>query len=147
MKILFIPPVFVLISLIMIVLFYFLLPAYNYIVFPYNLSGILFTFAGFIISGKSRDLFSKYKTTLGFGKSSHLITEGIFSKTRNPMYIGMFLFLFGLSICFMNIFSILTSFVFILFVRIFFIHLEEKSLSEQYGIEFEKYKQNVKRWI
>lgn len=147
MKKLLIPPVFVIISLILIVLFYFLLPGYNWIPFPYNLLGILFVYTGFVISGKSRDLFNKYKTTLGFDKSTHLITEGVFSKTRNPMYIGMFLFLFGMSICFMNIFSILTSILFISFARIYFIPIEEKLLSEEYGIEYEIYKQNVKRWI
>ena len=147
MKKLFIPPVLVFISLIIIVLFYFLLPAYNWIAFPYNLFGFLFIFTGFIISGKTRDLFDKYNTTLGFGNSSYLITEDIFSKTRNPMYIGMFLFLFGLSICFMNIFSILTSIVFILFVRICFIPVEEKLLFEEYGCEYKTYKQKVNRWI
>ncbi len=147
MKKLLIPPVFVIISLILIVLFYFLLPGYNWIPFPYNLLGILFVYTGFVISGKSRDLFNKYKTTLGFDKSTHMITEGVFSKTRNPMYIGMFLFLFGMSICFMNIFSILTSILFISFARIYFIPIEEKLLSEEYGIEYEIYKQNVKRWI
>ncbi len=147
MKKLFIPPVFIFISLCLIVLFYFILPDYNLIPFPYNLLGILIAFSGFVISGKTRDLFDKYKTTLGFDKSTYLITEGVFSRTRNPMYIGMFLFLFGISICFMNIFSILTSIVFILSVRVCFIPIEEKLLSEEYGSEYEIYKQKVKRWI
>ena len=64
-----------------------------------------------------------------------------------PMYIGMFLFLLGVSICFMNIFSVLTSIVFILSVRVCFIPIEEKLLSEEYGSEYEIYKQKVKRWI
>lgn len=147
MKMLLIPPVFVIISLILIVLFYFLLPGYNWILFPYNLLGVLFVYTGFVISGKSRDLFNKYRTTIGFEKSTHLITEGVFSKTRNSMYIGMFLFLFGISICFMNIFSILTSILFIFFVRVYFIPIEEKLLSEEFGIEYEIYKQKVKRWM
>jgi protein-S-isoprenylcysteine O-methyltransferase Ste14 len=142
-----IPPVFVFTSMILIILFYFLLPQYNWILFPYNLFGILFAYAGFVISGKSRDLFNKYKTTLGFDKSTYLITEGVFSKTRNPMYIGMFLLLFGMSICFTNIFSILTSILFIAIVRLYFIPIEEKLLYEEYGIEYEMYKKNVKRWI
>ena len=109
MKRLFIPPVFVFISLCLIVIFYFLFPGYNWIQFPYNFFGVLIAFSGFVIMGKARNLFNKYKTTLDFDKSSHLITEGIFLKTRNPMYIGRFLFLSGISICFMNLFSILTS--------------------------------------
>ena len=147
MKILFIPPVFVFISLLLIILFYFLIPKYNWIPFPFNLGGIIIAFSGFVIMGKTRDLFDKYKTTLGFDKSSHLITKGIFSKTRNPMYVGMFLFLFGISICFMNVFSILTSIGFFLSVWVYFIPKEEKLLSEEFGEEYIDYKEKVKKWI
>ena len=147
MKKLLIPPVFVFISILFIVLFYFLTPIYNWIIFPYNLGGIIIAFSGFVIMGKTRDLFDKYKTTLGFDRSSHMITEGIFSITRNPMYLGMFLFLFGISICFMNIFSILTSIVFIISIRICFIPKEEKLLSEEFGDVYLTYMEKVRRWI
>lgn len=142
-----IPPVFVFISLCLIILFYFLLPGYNWIPFPYNFLGVLIAFSGFVIMGKTRDLFDKYKTTLGFDKSSHLINEGIFIKTRNPMYVGMFLFLFGISICFTNLFSILTSIAFILAIRICFISREEKLLNDEFGDIYSAYKKQVRRWI
>jgi len=145
MKRLFIPPVFVLFSLLLIVLFYFIIPEYNLIPFPFNLGGILIAFPGFGMMGKSRDLFRKHNTTLSIKKSYCLITEGIFAKTRNPMYLGMFLLLLGIGICFRNLFSILVPFVFIALIRILFISAEERMLLETFGQEYLDYKHNVRR--
>ena len=142
-----IPPVFVLLSLLLIVLFYFIIPKFNLIPFPFNLGGILIAFLGFSIMGKSRDLFRKHKTTLDIEKSSSLITEGIFARTRNPMYMGMFLLLLGFGICFRNLLSILVPFVFAASIRILFITAEERMLSETFGQHYLDYKKRVRRWI
>ena len=121
MKKLFIPPVFVLFSLILIVMFYFFASGLNIIFFPFNLTGIIIAFGGFVLMDKARDLFKKYNTTLDFETTVHLIDEGVFSKSRNPMYVGMFLLLLGISVCFENIISICIPFVFIILVGIYFI--------------------------
>lgn len=147
MKNLFIPPAVVLYSVIFIILFYLFLKQFNIIPFPYNLGGIIITFVGFTIMGKSRDLFNKYKTTLGFDKSSYLIDEGIFSKTRNPMYIGMFLLLLGIALCFRNLFSVLIPFLFIFITMIAYIPKEEKLMQESFGQKYIEYKERVKRWF
>jgi protein-S-isoprenylcysteine O-methyltransferase Ste14 len=147
MKKLIIPPIFVLISLILIVTFYFVLPEFNWIPIPVNLLGILVSIIGFGIMGKSRDLFKKHKTTLAIENSSFLIQEGIFLKTRNPMYVGMFLLLLGLGICFMNLFSVLIPLVFILIIHFVFVKKEEKLLFDSFGQEYTGYKAKVKRWI
>lgn len=147
MKRIIIPPVFVLISLILIVISYFLLPELNWIPFPLNLLGIIVGFVGFVIMGKSNDLFKKHQTTLTIEKSSFLIQDGVFSKTRNPMYISMFLLLLGIGFCFRNIFSILTPFVFIILIHFLFVLKEEKLMLEAFGQDYLDYKKRVKRWI
>jgi protein-S-isoprenylcysteine O-methyltransferase Ste14 len=147
MRKLIIPPVFVLISLILIVTLYFVFPKFNWIPFPANLIGIVVIFIGFVIMGKSRDLFNKHKTTLAIEKSSFLIQEGIFLKTRNPMYVGMFLLLLGLGICFMNLFSILIPLGFILTIHFVFVLKEEKLMFDSFGQVYTDYKSKVKRWI
>jgi protein-S-isoprenylcysteine O-methyltransferase Ste14 len=147
MKKLFIPPVFVLLSFILIVMFYFLLPEFNLIKFPFNLCGLIIALIGFGITGKTNDLFKKYKTTLYIEKSSNMITEGVFSKTRNPMYIGMFLVLLGSGIAFMNIISLLIPFGFILLIRLAFITKEEKMMHDTFGQDYLDYKNRVRRWI
>jgi protein-S-isoprenylcysteine O-methyltransferase Ste14 len=129
------------------IMFYFVLQEYNYIPFPLNLSGILVSFLGLVIMGITQNLFRKYKTTLKYKKSSHLITDGIFSKTRNPMYIGMFLLLLGIGICLMNLFSVLTSFGFIILIQLFCIPIEEKMMTDAFGQDYLDYKSNVRRWM
>jgi len=147
MKKLFVPHTLFIYSAIIIVLFYLFLKQFNIIPYPYNLAGIIIIFFGFTIMRKSRDLFNKYKTTLGHEKSTHLINEGVFSKTRNPMYIGMFFLLLGIGLCFRNLFSLIIPFLFLFITHIAYIPIEEKLMEEKFGEEYINYKKNVKRWI
>lgn len=147
MKKLLIPPVFILVCLALMVLFYYIFPDFNIISFPFNMIGILVAIAGFVIMNKARDLFMKHSTSFMYDKSSHLITDGIFSKTRNPMYIGMFLMVLGIGICFMNLFSILIAFVFLLLIHFISIPIEEKMMYDTFGQEFLDYKRDVPRWL
>lgn len=147
LKKVFIPPVLMLISVAFMTIFHFLLRSFNLISFPFNLFGIAVSVGGFTIMGKARELFKKHETNLAIEKSSYLITEGIFSKTRNPMYIGMFLLLTGVGICFMNIISILVPFGFLLVVRLLHIPNEESLLERTFGKDYLSYKNKVRRWI
>jgi len=142
-----IPPTLVAYSLILIVLFYFVLPTYNIIPFPFNLGGLILVFMAVSVTGKARDLHKKYATTLKISESSHLINEGIFTKTRNPMYLGMSLLLLGIGICFGNLFSMIIPLIFAVVVSIVTIPKEEKLLDETFGEEYVKYKKEVRRWI
>jgi protein-S-isoprenylcysteine O-methyltransferase Ste14 len=120
MKKLYIPPVLILYSFISMLLFYFFLSPHNFIIFPFNFAGLAIAFLGFVYMGKAHDLFKKHKTTIAIKKSTHLITEGVFSKTRNPMYIGMFFLILGFAIFSTNLISLVLPFVFILLVQIIF---------------------------
>jgi protein-S-isoprenylcysteine O-methyltransferase Ste14 len=146
-KKLLIPPFFLLVSSIAIVHFYFMLPGLNYIAFPYNLGGLLILIAGFFFMGTTRELFRKHKTNLSIEKSSSIITEGLFSKTRNPMYIGMFLMLTGIAVCFRNILGLAMPFLFLLFVSFYIIPIEERLMEEVFGQEYLDYKTRVNRWF
>lgn len=147
MKKLFIPPVFAVLAFLLIILFYFFLPHYNLIPFPVNLLGLAVSFAGFVIMGKSRDLFNKYKTTLDIAEPSFMITEGIFSRTRNPMYAGFFLLLLGFAICFRNLFSLFSAFGFLTVMHFVFIPREEKLMYSRFGKQYDDYKRNVRKWF
>ena len=147
MKKLIIPPVFIFLGIALIVFFYFYFPEFNLIPFPYNLAGILVTFFGFSVMGRARELFRKHRTTLDFEPSSALISEGIFARSRNPMYLGMFLFLLGIAICFRCMISLLVPFAFLLLAVLFFIPKEEKLLSERFGEEYTDYKTKVRKLI
>jgi protein-S-isoprenylcysteine O-methyltransferase Ste14 len=61
-----------------------------------------------------------------------LITKGIYSKIRHPMYLGFILWLIGFPIFFGALFSFILSFIFIGNV-LFWRNLEEKELEERFS--------------
>ncbi len=104
-------------------------------------------FAGFVLTGKSRDLFHKHKTVHNFEDASFLITEGIFSKTRNPMYWGMLLFLLGISLIFCNVYSFVYLVLFFILLNVVYIPYEEKTLESIFGEQYSDYCKKVRRWL
>ena len=70
-----------------------------------------------------------------------LITKGIYSKIRHPMYIGFILWLIGFPIFFGAIFSSMLSLIFIANI-LFWRSLEEKELSIRFT-SYEDYKKTT----
>ena len=140
-----IPPVIAFICLFMIVIFHINYPQYNIIKYPYNLIGINIALIGFYIMGRANRLYTKNGTTITFKKSTFLIVTGIYRKTRNPLYKGIFLMLLGISVCFRNMLSIVVSFLFIFLMMLIFIPKEETMLEEIYGEEYLDYKKRTRR--
>jgi protein-S-isoprenylcysteine O-methyltransferase Ste14 len=142
-----IPPVWFILSVITIITFYFSFRESPAITFPINLIGLFFVIFGFGIIGKARELFRKHQTPHNFENPVNLLDEGVFSRTRNPMYLGMFLVLFGIAICFKLFIGLLIPFIFIAFVQVFFIPKEEKTMGQIFGQEYVNYKKSVGRWL
>ena len=61
-----------------------------------------------------------------------LITKGIFSKIRHPMYLGFILWLIGLPVYFGALYAFILAFAFIANV-LFWRYLEEKELVERFS--------------
>lgn len=146
-NIFFVPPVFLFLFIILSVIFFFVLPEYNVIPFPFNFSGIIFIIAGLVFASKTYDQFRKFKTTISIEESTSIITTGIFSISRNPMYAGMTLVLAGIGICMMNLYSILTPFLFWAYINFIIIPKEEKLMFKVFGKTYSDYKSKVRRWI
>ena len=94
--------------------------------------------------------FIKSKTTVNpiqFEEVNKLVTSGIFKYSRNPMYLGMLMIVLSTSIFYLNIYSILTPFLFILWINKFQIKREEEFLIEKFGDEYITYKKKTRRWI
>jgi protein-S-isoprenylcysteine O-methyltransferase Ste14 len=70
-----------------------------------------------------------------------LITKGIYSKIRHPMYLGFILWLIGFPIFFGALFSFIISFLFIGNV-LFWKYLEEKELVERFP-NYSEYKKTT----
>ena len=94
--------------------------------------------------------FIKSKTTINpiqFEETNRLVTSGIFKYSRNPMYLGMLMIIISTSTFYLNIYSILTPFLFIFWINKFQIKREEAFLTEKFGKEYLSYKNKTKRWL
>jgi len=76
-----------------------------------------------------------------------LVVVGLYKFSRNPMYVGVTLMLIGEAIFFQSIeLWIYSLFVFITF-NIFSIFVEEPRLRKDFGEEYKRYCEKVRRWI
>ena len=105
---------------------------------------------GLIIMLSAIILFKKYQTTitpLNPSNATKLITDGIYKYSRNPMYLGLLLVLFGISIILNPIGGLSLIPLFILYLNLFQIIPEENAMVDLFKDEFLEYKENVRRWI
>jgi protein-S-isoprenylcysteine O-methyltransferase Ste14 len=94
--------------------------------------------------------FRKQKTTIDPRyphKTSSIVIGGIYTHTRNPMYLGLVLILSATSIYFAALFGFFVVAAFILYMNTFQIKPEEEALEKQFGEEYLSYKTRVRRWI
>ena len=92
--------------------------------------------------------FRKNKTTfVVFENPVKLITYGLYSYSRNPMYLGMLMMLIAIALILSNIGSILFAFLFIPTMKHRIILHEEMILMDEFPLEYKMYKKNTRRWI
>ena len=95
-------------------------------------------------------LFKKYRTTVNPMKpeeTTALVTTGIFSMTRNPMYLGLFFAISGTILIFGSWFGIILLIYFVWYINKFQIMPEEEAMEKLFGKKYNEYRQNVRRWI
>ncbi|HUL93042.1 MAG TPA: isoprenylcysteine carboxylmethyltransferase family protein [Burkholderiales bacterium] len=82
-----------------------------------------------------------------FERTTALITEGPFTFTRHPMYLGMVLILAGVALCFGSLSPWLALPVFVWQITRRFIVAEEVKLEATFGARYVEYKDKVRRWL
>ncbi len=148
MKIKVMPPMIFYIFIMFSLILNFIFPIKRVIVYPYNFLGIIVILFGLVIDIWAWTLFRKRKTTLNPYKiPSKLEIGSIFKISRNPMYLGMDLVLWGVSIFLGSLITFIFPIIFILIINKLFIVLEEKSLEKRFGKKYLDYKKKVRRWI
>jgi len=78
--------------------------------------------------------------------ATKLVVKGLYSHTRNPMYVGNFLITMGLSLLYGSPLLTLLIFLSFGFVYLAVISAEEDFLRKKFGQEFESYTKNVNRF-
>ncbi len=80
-------------------------------------------------------------------KENRLITTGVYSMVRNPIYSAFFLICIGAIFIESNISLFVLAVIYYLYMTVLLIKTEEKWLHELYGKEYEEYCENVNRCI
>ena len=142
------PPLIAMLCVLIIFLSKSIFPSF---VFSYKLQlGIFVSTIGFLLLVVSIKSFIDNKTTinpLNLKKSTYLVTSGVFRFSRNPMYLGMVLFLLGTAIILNIIGGLIISILFIFYMNFFQIIPEEKALQNLFGKNYRNYRKTVRRWI
>jgi protein-S-isoprenylcysteine O-methyltransferase Ste14 len=76
-----------------------------------------------------------------------VVTDGIYSYTRNPMYVSLVIFLAAVSILLDNLWIMALIPLFVAVMRRGVIEREERYLEEKFGAQYTEYKNHVRRWL
>ena len=80
-------------------------------------------------------------------KAASLVVSGVFSFTRNPMYLGLLLALTAWGVYLSNAVAFLFLPAFVAYINRFQIVPEERALASLFGQQFADYKSRVRRWL
>jgi protein-S-isoprenylcysteine O-methyltransferase Ste14 len=81
-------------------------------------------------------------------RASALVTTGIYSMTRNPMYLGMLLLIVAWGLWLANAVGlILAPLAFVLYIDRVQIPREERALAAAFGANYAGYASRVRRWL
>lgn len=143
-----VPPVYFLTCLVLMIAFHYWVPISDYIQAPFHYGGVVLAAFGLGMTIMSAGAFKKADTGIvPFDEATALVTGGFFRFTRNPMYLGMVLFLLGTSVVLGTVSTLLPIPLFIWVIHKNFILGEERFMQEAFGEEFLAYKAKVRRWL
>jgi protein-S-isoprenylcysteine O-methyltransferase Ste14 len=124
------------------------LPLTELIPAPFHWLGMIFIIPGVLILLYSGASFIKAKSgLLPFSEATTLVTGGLYRYTRNPMYLGMVLFLLGVALYLGSLSVLIPVAAFGWIIDRQFIKNEEIFLAGIFGDEFKEYKKRVRRWV
>lgn len=142
------PPVYLLIAVIAMLLLHIFLPVKVLFLPPFRYFGIVIIFTGLAIVLWCSDYFKKYNTPIRpYQESTFLIREGLYRYTRNPIYFAMGIILFGGAVTLGSLSPFIVVPVFIIIIEKVFIVKEEEFLEERFGNDYLEYKKKVRRWF
>lgn len=104
--------------------------------------------AGLLLMALAFAEFRRHRTTvIPHRTPTQLIQSGIFSRTRNPIYLGDALILAGLILRWDAVLSLVLLPVFVWVIERRFILPEEDRMRRSFRADFAHYAQKVRRWV
>jgi protein-S-isoprenylcysteine O-methyltransferase Ste14 len=110
--------------------------------------GLTFIVLGFVLAGLSFRNFRLAGTSVVPGEPAKaLVVTGPYHVTRNPIYIGLVLAYFGVSILLTSMWVLLLLIPAVIILQRRVVLREEEYLERQFGEAYTKYKARVPRWL
>lgn len=108
---------------------------------------ILIIISGLFIVSALQLFITSRNTLITIRPAKSLQTNGIYSITRNPMYLGLLLLYSGIATFRGNWWTFILIPLLILVLQSYVIRKEELYLNRAFGEEYESYRKRVRRWI
>lgn len=110
--------------------------------------GLIFVVLGFVLVLLSVRRFHLAGTTVPIDQpTTTLVTIGPYHFTRNPIYIGLILIYFGLSIVLTSLWMLVLLIPVLIVLQRGVVEREEVYLERKFGDDYRKYKERVPRWL
>lgn len=114
----------------------------------FNLLGIAFFIVGFGIIILARREFAHYNQPTDPGHpTSKVVETGVFSISRNPLYLGTVIGFLGIGLALNILWIFVTLLLSIIICHYILIIPEEQYLSAKFGEEYKEYSASVHRWV
>ncbi len=118
------------------------------LVFAHHILGLLLIAGGIGLCFYAAAIFQARGTTKNpRGEASAFVVEMPYTFTRNPMYLGITLALFGFAVFFASIAMLLAPIAFFIIIDRMVIPLEEHNLERLFGSSYLDYQTRVRRWL
>lgn len=102
----------------------------------------------FLASGGTPAIFFTRHLKFVIGEEpSRLVKRGLYRVSRNPMYVGVLLTVFGQAILFASVTVALYGFGLWLAFHVVVVLLEEPHLRRERGLSYDNYCRQVRRWL
>ncbi|MCR6097305.1 isoprenylcysteine carboxylmethyltransferase family protein [Salipaludibacillus agaradhaerens] len=142
------PPVLFILCIVSMIIGHILFPINFFIQVPYNLFGVLLILIGGWATLQGARLFKiKGTTEMTFNEPDLLVTEGLYKRTRNPMYLGFLIMLLGLAVVLGSLSPFIVVVGFFIITNLWYIRFEERMLEKKFGETYRAYKKSVRRWL
>lgn len=140
------PPRIAMLLTLVAIVFHWLIPLSLLPAFPF--AGALTGALGFSLMLRAWWLFRKRETAIcPTAVASVLVTNDVFSLTRNPMYLGMVLMLLGCALVAGTVPFYTVCLAYFAVINYVFCPYEEQNLQGSFGEEFLDYSRRVRRWL
>lgn len=113
----------------------------------FKMAGLLLQFFGTVIFAVSlKEIKESWRVGFSEEQKTELITDGIYSFSRNPAFVGFDLMYIGVLTGYFNILNLIFTIMAVAALHIQ-IKREEKFLTEMFGKEYQEYCKRVKRYL